>query len=1014
MPIAPRRPALSVALTAAFLFILLPAISSAQYFGQNKVQYDEFDFEVLETEHFDIYYYPREAEAARMAAPMAERWYARLSSLLGHQLSSRQPVFFYASHPEFEQTNVIEGMISESVGGVTEGGRRRVVLPFGATLGETDHVLGHELVHAFQYDILGENIGRAPLWFIEGMAEYLSVGPRHAQTAMWLRDAALEGRVPRIVDLSNPNFFPYRFGHALWAYIGGRWGDAAVASILVRLAPGSGGLDAIRAIELTTKMEHAQLSAEWHASIYQMYDIAPRDPEADPGEDRQLPPALLAERNGSGAVNVGPSLSPDGSRVAFLSERSRLSIDLHVADTETGERVRRLTTTAVDPHFESLQFLASAGSWAPDNRRLAVGSVQRGRGTLAIFNTDNGDVIRNIPLDEPGEILQPAWSPDGETIAYVAQIGGFTDLYLHTLATGETRRLTDDAFADLQPAWSPDGRQIAFVTDRFSSRVDAFSYAHVDLAVMDVATAAVRRVETGLDGLATSPQWTSDASALVFVSEHTGRPDIYRVPVEGGRAVALTAEPTGVAGITPLSPALSVARSTGHMAYSVFVAGAYEVRLEPERDTPPASLTSPDTDLARLPPSRESSDVARALADTTTGLAAAKGPSTRPYTSGLSLVDIGQSVGGSFGGNFGTYVSGGIWMLFSDMLGNHLVPLTLGVNGEVRDIAAQTGYINRTSRWNWGVSVEHVPLRSGYVEADLDVIDGLPVYLERAEIWRETTSQVAAFVAYPFSRSTRIEFGTSLRRIGFSRERETFFYDAVTGRFLGRQEEDLGNLPALALADASAALVGDRTAFGAVGPVLGQRYRFEVAPTFGDLRMTAVTLDLRRYFMPWRPVTIAMRGLHAGRYGSGGEDERLFPLSIGYSTLVRGYDAYSFDASECTFASNSSCPEFDRLQGSRIAVFNGEVRIPVGGLFTGNLDYGPIPTEVFGFYDAGVAWTRDERPTLGNGTRSWVSSAGLGARVNVFGYMIAEFNLARPIDRPSQGWMFVFNMRPSF
>jgi hypothetical protein len=348
------------------------------------------------------------------------------------------------------------------------------------------------------------------------------------------------------------------------------------------------------------------------------------------------------------------------------------------------------------------------------------------------------------------------------------------------------------------------------------------------------------------------------------------------------------------------------------------------------------------------------------------------------------------------------------------MLGNHLVPLTLGVNGEIRDIAAQAGYINRTSRWNWGVSVEHVPLRSGFVEAGFDVVDGLPVYLERAEIWRETTTQVGAFVAYPFSRSTRIEFGTSARRIGFGRERETFVYDAATGRFIGRQEEDLGDFPALALYDTSAALVGDRTAFGAVGPVLGQRYRFEVAPTFGDLRMTAVTLDFRQYLMPWRPVTVAVRGLHVGRYGSGGEDQRLFPLSIGYSTLVRGYDAYSFEASECTFAADDSCPEFDRLQGSRIAVFNGEVRVPVGGIFTGNLDYGPIPAELFGFFDAGVAWTRDERPTLANGTRSWVSSAGIGARVNVFGYMVAEFNLARPIDRPAQGWMFVFNMRPSF
>jgi len=100
--------------------------------------------------------------------------------------------------------------------------------------------------------------------------------------------------------------------------------------------------------------------------------------------------------------------------------------------------------------------------------------------------------------------------------------------------------------------------------------------------------------------------------------------------------------------------------------------------------------------------------------------------------------------------------------------------------------------------------------------------------------------------------------------------------------------------------------------------------------------------------------------------------------------------------------------------GSRILVFNGEVRLPAGALKSGRLDYGPVPVELFGFYDAGVAWTQAERPTFANGNRDWIASAGIGARVNVFGYVIAEFNLARPLVRPVTGWQFVFNLRPGF
>ena len=161
------------------------SIAEAQYFGRNKVQYRQFTFEVLKTEHFDIYFYPQERDAAGHAARMAERWYSRLSRLLGQDLRGRQPVILYASHPDFEQTNAISGMIDEGIGGVTEALKRRVILPLGGTLAETDHVLGHELVHAFQYDVAsrgtrqprGSSLERLPLWFIEGMAEYLSIGP---------------------------------------------------------------------------------------------------------------------------------------------------------------------------------------------------------------------------------------------------------------------------------------------------------------------------------------------------------------------------------------------------------------------------------------------------------------------------------------------------------------------------------------------------------------------------------------------------------------------------------------------------------------------------------------------------------------------------------------------------------------------------------------------------------------------------------------------------------------------
>jgi len=252
------------------VFLLGATAASAQYFGRNKVQFKKLDFAILKTEHFDIYYYPAEREGIDIAARLAERWHARLERLLEHQLRGRQPLVLYASHPDFEQTNAIQGELSEGTGGVTEPLRRRIVLPLGGPLGDTDHVIGHELVHAFQFDITttpnmapGQNgAEQLPLWFIEGMAEYLSIGPVDSNTAMWLRDAARKEKLPSIDDLDNPKYFPYRWGQAFWAYVGGKWGDGVIRQMLaIGAAAGDPKVAIQRVLGLTTK----ELTEEWHA-----------------------------------------------------------------------------------------------------------------------------------------------------------------------------------------------------------------------------------------------------------------------------------------------------------------------------------------------------------------------------------------------------------------------------------------------------------------------------------------------------------------------------------------------------------------------------------------------------------------------------------------------------------------------------------------------------------------------------------------------------------------------------
>jgi Tol biopolymer transport system component len=999
------------------IVVLIAAASLAeaqQYFGRNKVQYRKFDFQVLKTDHFDIYYYPEEKAAVEQAGRMAERWYARLSRLLGHRFGTRQAVILYGSHPEFEQTNAIAGELGEGTGGVTEILKRRVVLPFAGPLAETDHVLGHELVHAFQFDIGGLHGNgavdspslRLPLWFVEGMAEYLSLGPIDAHTAMWMRDAARREKLPTIRQLNDPRYFPYRYGQALWAYIGGRWGDETVGRILKRA--GRAG-NAESAIEEVVGVKIDDLSKQWHEAIRATYrSIAEsKRPPTEYGR------ALITEKN-AGELNIAPALSPDGRRIVFLSERGLFSIDVYLADAQTGRIIRHIVKTAVDPHFESLQFINSSGAWDRQGRRFAFGTVQKGRPYLSILDVESGRIARDVRLGDLGEVFSPSWSPDGNRIVFSAIAGGLTDLYLYDLKADKRQRLTNDAFADLQPVWSPDGRTIAFSTDRFSTRLAELEIGEYRLALLDPESGQVRPGPGFERAKNIDPQWSDDGRSLYFISDRGGISNVYRARLDGGEITQVTDLVTGVSGITHLSPALST--GAGRLVYCVYEDGKYNIYSIDSAERLAGGPLSPPplVNAAMLPPQeRKPSEVVSLTERPTYGLPDQGAFRTADYKPHLSLDYVGQPSVGVGVDRFGTYAGGNVSLFWSDMLGDHNVGAVLQVNGQFRDIGGVVAYENRAHRMNWTAAVEQIPYVTGSFAQGFDPKSG--AFVEQAELFRQTDRAVSLTGAYPFSRASRFEVGAAARSISFSHEIETDFFDQA-GNLIGHERQKLGSLDSLYLGQGVAALVHDTSIFGATSPILGRRFRFEAAPTFGSVNYTGLLADYRHYVMPVRPYTFALRALYYGRHGSGGGDPRLTPLFIGYPELVRGYDINSFSASECG-NDPSVCPAFDRLLGTRMLIGNLELRFPPFGALGGKGLYGPVPIELLAFGDAGLAWNSGEHKSFNRNTTDFrrpVTSAGFGARVNVFGYAVVEVDFVRPFDRPREGWLWEFNFRPGF
>ena len=1000
--------------------LAVPARVDAQigYFGQNKVQYRTFTFQVMKTDHFDIYFYPEEEAAARMAGRMAERWYTRLSTLLRHEMKMRQPLILYGSGSQFRQTNVVEGDLGEGTGGVTEAYKRRIVLPFAGPIQATDHVLGHEIVHAFQYSITnttasgaaGGNAGALslPLWFIEGMAEYLSLGPDDPHTAMWMRESVRREKLPDIDDLDNPRYFPYRYGEALWAYIGGRYGDEMIGPLL-RQAAGNNGYDV--AFQKVLGIKTKELSKAWHDATFAAYRPL--------AETTRMPKtfarALITDESGKGGMNVSPVLSPDGSKIVFFSSRDLFSIDLYVADATTGKVLHKITDTATNAHLDSIEFIDSAGAWSHDGRLFAFPGLSGGKAILTIVDAERGKKEREITLDTVDQVVNPTWSPDGRQIAFAAMIGGFTDLFAYDLESNRMRRLTNDAFAEIQPAWSPDGRSIAFSTDRFTTNIRDLRAGNLRLAVLDLSTGQTRELGGFDDGKNINPQWAPDGRALYFVSDRRGISNIYRLDTDTGSTTQLTNLLTGATGITELSPAMSV--SASRLAFSVYENDGYNIyALDAPQQLAGLPLESSiPRDAGVLPPRTSGGGLVYSyLNNTAAGLPVTNAFPAEDYKPRLSLDFLGQPMVGFGVDSFGSYVGGGISAMFSDVLGNHVVAGDIQTTSRFDETGGSVLYLNRTHRWNWGASLDQTPyVLRGFTQS-LGVQDG-QTFVEEDEFRTVQTDRgFSGILMYPFSRAQRVEFSGGLRQIGGKQDVTVRLFDPSTGQQFAEQTQRLNTFPTLNLGIASTALVYDTSIFGVTSPIRGSRYRLQLDQTSGSITYGAALADGRTYMMPVRPITIAVRGMYYGRYGRSAQDPLLTPVFIGYPELVRGYDYGSFRADECGVTSTGSCPVIDQLIGSRMIVANAEVRAPLWSLFGGRSFYGPLPIEVAGFADAGAAWDRSRSLRLTGNDRNLVRSVGAAMRVNLFGYAVGEIDYVRPLDRPLRGWMWQFSLRPGF
>lgn len=1007
-----------------------------QTFGQNQVQYDRFKWMVMETPHFLIHYYPEEREGVMDAARMAERSYARLSRMLNHQFREKKPLILYRSRGDFGQNNVT-GDLGEGVGGVTEALRHRILLPFTGDYKSFEHVLAHELVHAFQYDIFAR--GRAgaglqtlaqvqpPLWFMEGMAEYLSIGPGHVLTQATMRDAALNGRLPTIKEMTErPDlYFPYRYGEALWEYVGDRWGDDVIGNIMT--AAPNVGIERAFTRELGLSLE--ELGEQWREAMQVKH--LPQIAQLE--RARKFSDPLLNQRKTGGFAElfIAPALSPDGKLISFISLgnflRGEVFPDLWLGDAETGKRIKRLVKSTITADFEELRLLYSQSSFSPDGKLLAFTAQREGRDILHVLDVQRRKVIKSYDTGLEW-VTSPSWSPDGKQIVVSGTSTGLTDLFIVDVATGNLRRLTNDKYGDLQPAWSPDGRTIAFATERGDhTELDLLRLGPWRIALYDVATGGVT-VLTGQDGLNINPQWAPDGKSIAFVSDRTGIANIFLYDLESKEHYQLTNVMGAVSGFTEYSPAITWARDADKLAFTYYEDGDYTVwmtenprRLKgaPYRPTPvivAAGNGNGQQPAAEPTPEQRASELRQALATasqasdsngtgserrvslyrSSSGLRpSAEAPARADRASGaplsvaqlldsadLALPDtteflhyeykigyqpeaIAQPSIGYAQDNYGRGLYGGAGVILSDLLGNNRVMLAGQVNGRLSEAYFLGMYQNLASRLQYTLGVAQTPyfLPVNWYEVPLDP-SGSPLWVQNVEMSRYILREAFAIGLRPSNKFTRLELGLSATNFAQSTAYFSRLVDYGVGAATPWRTDSIVDFESLNYIAPFIAYVSDNALWGYTGPIAGRRYRLQIQPTLGSLRWIDYSADYRRYVpLLFNFLTLAWR---AQAQISVGPDETRFPKYLGRPDYVRGYDTRSYYSQLCggVFNNEASCSARELL-GSRTALANVELRFPLVRRF----DLGVIPISLppvdgLLFFDAGIAWQGGQQISL--------------------------------------------------
>lgn len=833
--------------------LLLGLVIVGQYYGQNKIQYRSFSFEVLATEHFDIHFYPGGEEIAAFAEEALEQGYDDLSQVFGVEVDFRIPAVIYNSPNDFAQTNITLDLIEEAVGGFTEILKSRMVVPFSGDYEDFRHVLVHELVHVFQFVIFfpsrleaimsGDLFYSIPLWVMEGSAEYCSQG-WNLDADIFMRDLVLNNSVVPLTMLeAHGGWLIYKEGQAFYHFIAERYGRNRVGEFHHEMKMKKN----LEAVSLSMFGITAEELNDRFLKFYQLryFPLIARDEKY-----RTTVKVVFDHKKTNSNYNTSPTLSPNGDKIAFISDRSGVAEILIISSLD-GRIIRRLVRSEYSSGYEGLHLYQGGLSWSADEQFIAFGAKTKGHDVLYVIDARNGKVQRRFDFQLDG-IYSPRYTPDDQAILFSGLKDGYLDLYRVNVLNGKLERLTNDIYADKFPSGTVDGA-VLFVSDRPDS---GETYSYGSYSVFRSDEQGTRRILPRA-GYVTSPVPVAD-SGFYFIADYDSAYNLYYYSLERQAITHQTSFLTGL-----YYPSLS--RDASKMAFVYYDDYGYDLGIvkEPLAQMEEVGPLVEHDNAARYEPALpEESKISRyRIRFTFDYLVGSAAYYTPLGFSGLAQIGL------------------------SDILGNHYLQFQGDLYGSLTTSDLIFNYWYLQQRTDYGAVLFQY---SNYFADWNDLL-----------VWRYLGAGVLA--QYPFDRFQRFEYGF----YGY------LIYETRWHDFFPNYYADRASYDRMSFFYPELAYVYDNARWGEIGPVAGRRFRLAgYATLFSDYQVRSLVLDARRYFRLSPRASLAARLVLAGSTGDNSET-----WSIGGPGSIRGYDYYAMSGSQLGFLNlEYRFPFIDRLR----------------------------------------------------------------------------------------------------